>query len=124
MAIRSYGKLTKISVEDHIAVLQGDPMADGEVTDLQDAIAPEEVVDADADPETTEVVDSFLIGYDRGNNVPADAPTLSPDRDDPLVVDIDDGRVEPVRNRLGALKRVDTITRSMSKFNRHTGVWE
>jgi len=120
MAIRPYGKTTKILVEDHLSVVQFETSDSDllEADDLKEPIAPE--IDGD---ETT-VVDEILIGYDKGNGVGADAPTLPSDRDDPLIIDIDDGRPDPPRQRLGALKRVDSSTRSLSKFNRFTGTWE
>jgi len=123
MAARQYGKLQKQAVESHISVIQFDPDDSDSIGDeLNEPIAPE--TDEEADPELTLIVDEILLGYDFGNGIRPDETPLSPDRDNPLIVDIDDGRSAPAQNRLGALKRVDTSTRSYSKFNRHTGAWE
>jgi hypothetical protein len=120
MAIRPYGKTTKILVENHISVTQFETSDSDllEAEDLKEPIAPE------IDGEITTIVDEILVGYDKGNGVPAEEPSLDPDRDNPLIIDIDDGSPDPPRNRVGALKRVDSSTRSYSKFNRFTDVWE
>jgi hypothetical protein len=116
MPARQYGKITKIFVEDHVAVLQT-PIP-GDEDDELDAPLP---AFGDVADEETVLVDEFLLGYDRGNGVPPDLPPMEASGD-PLILDIDDGR--PSRPQVGALKRVDTSTRSFSKFNRFTGKWE
>lgn len=116
MPIRSYGILTKITIEEHSEVLQSELGSD-EVDPLGDPIS--ENVDG---PETT-VVDEVLVAYDFGNGVRPEEPPLAPSPD-PLTVDIDDGRIDPPRNRLGVLKRVSDTPRVFQKFNRHTESWE
>lgn len=120
MAIRSYGKCTKIAVQDHLSVLQfdlNDSEDLGSAEELNEPIVPE--IDFDL-----AMVDEILTSYDFGNGVRAEARALPADRDDPLIIDIDDGRPDPPRKRLGALKRVINAPRTIQKFNRHTGSWE
>lgn len=115
MPARQFGTLTKTSVDAHSSVTQSEfgPGSDAVIDDLGEPLPP------DVDSIEATLVDGVLLGYEIGDLTP-----LPPDKDDPLVIDIDDGRPDPPRNRLGALKRVDTSVRTMSKFNRHTGVWE
>jgi hypothetical protein len=113
MAPRQFGTLTKTSLDAHSTVTQTEFPDDGNIDDLGTPIPPE------IDGEETTEVDEFLIAYDIG-----EAPRCDPDHDNPLVIDIDDGRPGPASNRLGALKRVDTSIRTFSKFNRHTDAWE
>ena len=116
MPLRTFGTLTKITVEEHSEVLQAELGSD-EVDPLSEPIS------ADIDGPETTAVDEVLIGYDFGNGVRPEEPPLSPS-DTPLPVDIDDGRTDPPRNRLGVLKRVSDAPRVIQKFNRHTESWE
>ena len=101
MPPRSIGTLTKIVVENHFAVAQIELGSD-ESDDLGEAIAP------DIDGEATTVVDDWLILHQRGANgerPEAETVPIESTVEEPLEVDIDDGR-PGMPARMGALRRV------------------
>lgn len=114
MAERITGILTKIVIH---------PQSTHSEREEIEVVSVDELGDPDTSDEQTELLDGFLIGNDRGAD--GSRPDLSPMERSatPLIIDIDDGTVD-APTRLGALKRVSSAPRTMSKFNRHTGSWE
>ncbi len=113
---RTIGELTKVAPDrechehDGVEVILLSELAEP---------APEEI-----EGEEVATVDEWLLGHDRGMNGECpDAPPMEPSPEI-LDVDIDDGRPESRRSRLGVLKRVSDAPRVFQKFNRHTDMWE